>query len=140
MAGSRVNDCVNAAVDALKGDTTLRTLLGGTSKVYSFVPEETAAPYVLVTGGTESAWAEAFNAFDGRQVDVRVLVVSAYRGTYEVDALMSQVLTRLTTATTWTGITGYAAHGFIVNDAPLTEVVNGIVYFSRVATVRVWVN
>lgn len=139
MAGSRVNDIVNAAVDALKGDATLTALLG-TAKVYSFVPEDTAAPYLLVTGGTETAWVEAFQQFDGRQIDCRILVVSAYRGTYEVDTLMSRVLTVLLTETAWRGITGYAAHGFLVNDAPVTEVVNGIVYFSRLATIRVWVN
>lgn len=139
MAGSRVNEVVNAAVDGLKAASALTTLLGG-AKVYTYVPEETSAPYCLVTGGVEQPWAEAFNSFDGRQIDCRVLVVSAYRGTYEVDALMSAVLTALLTETTWRGITGYAAHAFIVNDAPLTELVNGIVYFSRTCTVRVWVN
>ena len=47
----RVPDVADKAFDALAADTTLRTLLGGTSKVYSYIPEDVAPPYVLVLGG-----------------------------------------------------------------------------------------
>lgn len=140
VVGSRVGDVTNAAVDALRGDSTLTTLLGGSSKVYTHVPETTTAPYVVVTGGLEQAWSPAFGADDpGRQVDVTVLVVSGYRGTWEVDGLMAQVLTRLLTEASWSGVSGFAAVQFVTNAAPTIEIVNGVVYYSRLGTVRVLV-
>ena len=109
MAGSLIPDVVNAAVDALVADATLTTLLGGTAKVYTYVPETTQPPYVLVQGGREIPWAERFDATgdDGaRDVQVTTVAVSRYRGTKEADDITARILTVLLTVATWSGVSG----------------------------------
>lgn len=144
MAGSRVTDVVNAAVDALVADATLigASWLNG-AKVYTHVPMDTDPPYVVVLGGDELPWAESFDASGddaARQVDVNVRAVSAYRGTKQVDGLANLIMTRLTTASTWSGVTGFSACLFVRNAAPTITEINGALWFERLVTVRVYVN
>lgn len=141
MTGSALPDVVNAAVDALAGDATLTTLLGA-AKCYTNVPDNTAPPYCWVTGGRESPWAVTFGAIDdpGREVEVLVDVVSAYRGTNQLDTIVSRVITVLGTASTWTSVTGFSAVAFGSIERPVREVVNGVVYVWRTCLVRVWVS
>lgn len=141
MTGAALPTVVNAAVDALAADSTLTTLLGA-AKVYTFVPDNTTAPYVWVVGGREVPWAVSFGTMDdpGREVEVLVDVISAYRGTNQVDTIVSRVVTVLMTASTWTGVTGFAGMAFGSIDRPVREVVNGVVYVWRTVTVKVWVN
>lgn len=141
MAGSRVADVVNAAVDALVADATLigASWLNG-AKVYTHVPLDTDPPYVVVLGGDEVPWAEVFESDSARQVDVNVRAVSVYRGTKQVDGLANLIMTRLTTNSTWTGVSGYSANWFVRNAAPTLTEVNGVLWFERLVTVRVCVN
>jgi hypothetical protein len=141
MAGSRIPDVFNAAVDALKADATLigASLLNG-AKVYGVVPEDTAPPYLWILGGREVIWAEAFNSDDGREVDVDVVAISKYRGTKEVDDVISRVMEVLDMAATWTGVVGYAAHGLIENRAPAFTEVAGEIWIERALQWRVQVN
>jgi hypothetical protein len=141
MAGSRVPDVLNAAVDALKVDATLIGvgLLNG-AKVYSSVPEDTASPYVWVLGGDEAPWAEVFRSQDARQVDLDIVAISNYRGTKQVDDIISRVMEVLDTAATWSGVSGYAAHEFVKNNKPGAAELAGEVWFERMLTWRVMVN
>lgn len=141
MAGSRIPDVTNAAIDALKADATLigSTLLNG-SKVYSAVPEDTILPYVWVLGGREGIWAEGFNGDDSREVDIDVFAISKYRGTKEVDDIISRVMVVLDTDATWAGVSGYAGHTFVENREPAPSEVAGEVWFERPLKWRVWVN
>lgn len=144
MAGSRVRDCVNAAVDALKVDATLLATLG-TSKVGTHLAQGTDAPYVLVMGGDEIPWAETmeFDGDDGdsggRQVDVLVQCVSTYRGTSQVDTIADRVMEVLTSAATWSAVSGFAVAVFIRNAAqpPIDLNSDGVLWFARQVTVRV---
>lgn len=137
MSGSRVSGVTNAAIDALGADGTLTTLLG-TSKVYSFVPEDTAAPYVVVLGGREDPWVESTSDVSGRAVDVEVVAVSTYRGTKQVDEIIDQCLTTLTADAAWSSLTEYAGVLFVVNERPTMELVDGRIWYQRRATVRVF--
>ena len=141
MTGSALPSVVNAAVDALAADATLTTLLGS-AKVYTFVPDNTTAPYVWVVGGREVPWGPTFGAASatGREVEVLVDVVSAYRGTSQVDSLASQVITTLVAPGTWAGVTGWSHVAFSSIERPIREVVNGVVYVWRTCIVRVTVN
>ena len=145
MAGSRVPDVVNAAVDALRDDSTLATLLGG-EKVYTHVPEKTVTPYAMVMGGDEIPWAETMELGDdgdsgGRQIDVIVQLVSTYRGSSQVDDLASRVMVVLTDAATWAAVSGFQVALFIRNAAnpPIDLNADGVLWFVRLVTVRVTV-
>jgi hypothetical protein len=142
MAGSRLSDVTNAAVDALVADSALATLLGGSAKVFTHIPEDTPVPYVLVLGGLELPWAESFEpGDDAREVEVDMLVVSAYRGTKEIDAITNRGLEVLTTHGSWSGnVTGYAGCGFRRCERPAMSELTGRIYFERLSTVVVWVN
>lgn len=141
MAGSRVPDVLNAAVDTLKADATLiaSALLNG-AKVYSVVPEDTVPPYLWVLGGREIIWAEGFNADDSREVDIDAVAISKYRGTKEVDDIISRVIEVLDTASTWSGVSGYAGHTLVDNRAPAFAEMAGEVWIERSLQWRVWVN
>ena len=146
MADSYVPGVVNAAVDALRDDSTLETLLGG-EKVYTHVPEKTATPYAMVMGGDEIPWAETmafgddFGDSGGRQVDVIVQCVSTYRGSSQVDDIASRVMEVLTDADTWSGFTGFQAALFVRNASqpPIDLNADGVLWFVRLVTVRVTV-
>jgi hypothetical protein len=141
MAGSRIPDVFNAAVDALKADATLigPTLLNG-AKVYSAVPEDTVPPYVWVMGGREVIWTEAFNSDDAREVDIDAIAISKHRGTKEVDDIIDRVMVVLDTRSTWTGVTGYAGHTFVENREPAFTEIAGEVWIERALKWRVQVN
>lgn len=141
MAGSRVPDVVNAAVDALNADATLigSTLLNG-AKNYTLVPQDTAPPYNWVLGGREVPWAEGFNGDDSREVDVKIVAYSKYRGTKQVDDIISRVMVVLDTDATWAGISGIAGHTFVENGEPEPADIAGEVWFGRPLTWRVFVN
>ncbi len=141
MAGSRIPDVFNAAVDALASDATLigASLLNG-PKVYSAVPEDTVPPYLWVMGGREVIWAEGFNADDSREVDIDAFAISKYRGTKQVDDIINRVMEVLDTASTWTGVSGYAAHMFVENREPAFTEIAGEVWIERALKWRVLVN
>jgi Protein of unknown function (DUF3168) len=136
-AGSRIPDVMAAATTALRNDATLTALLGGAAKVYSHVPEDTAPPYVVLSGGAEEVWADALHDNTGRVCDIEALAVTAYRGTLEVDAIMAQVLTTLLTTSTYSGVTGFTAVEFATNERPYTEQIEGRIWYSRRGRVRV---
>jgi hypothetical protein len=145
MAGSRLSDVTNAAVDALVADSALATLLGGSAKVFTHIPEDTPVPYVLVLGGQEIPWVESFEpGDDAREVEVDMLVVSAYRGTKEIDAITNRGLEVLTTHASWNegsaAVVGYAGCGFRRCERPAMSELTGRIYFERLSTVVVWVN
>jgi hypothetical protein len=141
MAGSRVPDVLNAAVDALKVDATLigAGLLNG-AKVYSSVPEDTVPPYLWVMGGREVIWAEGFNQDDSREVDIDAIAISKYRGTKEVDDIISRVIEVLDTPATWAGVSGYAGHTLVENRAPAFAEMAGEIWIERSLQWRVQVN
>jgi hypothetical protein len=138
---SRIPDVFNAALDALKTDATLigPTLLDG-DKVYGAVPEDTVPPYVWVLSGDEVPWAESFRSQDPRQVDIDVIVISKYRGTAEVDDIISRAMAVLDTAATWAGVSGYASHEFVINRKPAFSEMAGEVWIERALLWRVQVN
>jgi hypothetical protein len=141
MAGSRVPDVLNAAVDALIADATLIGvgLLNG-AKVYSSVPEDTVPPYLWVMGGREVIWAEAFRSDDAREVDIDAIAISKYRGTKEVDDIISRVIEVLDTPATWAGVSGYAGHTLVENRAPAFAEMAGEIWIERSLQWRVQVN
>lgn len=150
MAGSRVRDCNNAAVDALKNDSTLSALLGG-AKSYTHVPQGTDPPYVMVRGGDEVPWVVSFTMdsdfspveSDGgdngaRQVDVMVDCVTTARGTAQVDSIADRVMELLTDQSVWSGVEGFQLAEFIRNAAQLPLDLNndGVIWYVRTVTVR----
>lgn len=159
MAGSRVRDCVNAAVDALKADAALIAILnppanggGEVPKVYTHVPQSTEAPYAQVLGGDEIPWAPTLVEYGigsplgtdggdsgGRQVDVVVQCVSTYRGTKEVDNIASRVMEVLTDDATWSAVVGFQLAEFVRNafQPPVDLNADGVLWFVRLVTVRV---
>jgi hypothetical protein len=141
MAGSRVPDVLNAAVDALIADATLIGvgLLNG-AKVYSSVPEDTVPPYLWVMGGREVLWAESFRSHDPREVDIDAIAISKYRGTKEVDDIISRVIEVLDMPATWAGVSGYAGHTMIENRAPAFAEMAGEIWIERSLQWRVQVN
>ncbi len=138
MSGLRVGDVVDKAVDGLQADTTLTTLLGGTSKVYVYVPEDTTSPYVQVLGAVERPWAEVTNDDTSREVDLDVDVWSAYRGTKEVDDVSSRCVVTLRTASTWSGLSGYNDARFMQSERPIQELIGNEIWYRRRTTVRVY--
>lgn len=151
MAGSRVRDCVNAAVDALKVDAALIALLG-TAKVGTHLAEGTDPPYALVIGGDELPWAVTFvetgigsplgtdgGDSGGRLVDVHVQCTSTYRGSTQVDQIASRVMELLTDDGTWAGVTGFQIAEFVRNtmQPPVDLNADGLLWFVRFVTVRV---
>lgn len=151
MAGSRVRDCNNAAVDALKTDATLSSLLGG-GKAYTHVPKGTDPPYVLVRGGDEVPWAVTMamdslispEETDGgdngaRQVDIMVDCVSTGRGSAQVDSIADRVMEILTDQDSFFGLSGFQLSEFIRNSAQLPLDINndGVIWYVRTVNVRV---
>jgi hypothetical protein len=141
MAGSRIPDVFDAAVDALRADATLTgsTLLNG-AKVYSLVPEDTVPPYLWIMGGREVIWAEAFRSDDAREVDIDAIAISKHRGTKEVDDIISRVIEVLDLPATWASVSGYAAHTLVENRAPAFAEMAGEIWIERSVQWRVWVN
>ena len=151
MAGSRVRDCVNAAVDALKADSALLALVGLVTKVDTHIRQGTDAPYTQVLGGEEIPWAPVLiqtigspletdgGDSGGRQVDVIVQCVSTYRGTKEVDQIASRVMEVLTDDATWRLVTGFQLAEFVRNafQPPIDLNADGVLWFVRLVTVRV---
>lgn len=152
MADSRVGDVVAAAVNGLRDDSTLTSLLGAGTKVATHVPKGTDPPFSLVMGGDELPWAVTFAgesgsplASDGgdngsRQVDVIVQISSTYPGSTEVDDIASQVMSVLTDDTTWSGVSGFQLAEFVRNAGglPLDVFGDGVLWFLRTVTVRVY--
>jgi hypothetical protein len=138
---SRIPDVFDAALEALKADATLigSTLLNG-AKVYGAVPEDTIPPYVWVLSGDEVPWAEAFRSHDPRQVDIDIVAISKYRGTKQVDDIISRAMAVLDTAATWAGVSGYAGHEFVINRKPAFTEIGGEVWIERNLLWRVQVN
>ena len=138
MAGSRVAEIVDATVDALKGDTTLVTLLGG-DKVYTHAPQKTPAPYALVLGGDEVPWVVDFGEDNGaRQVEVLVQLTSTYKGQSEVNDLASRTIEVLTDEAVWP-LDGLRLVEFVKNSAqpPIDLMSDGVIWYVRFVTVRV---
>jgi Protein of unknown function (DUF3168) len=143
VAGSRVRDCVNAAVDALKVDIGLLALVG-TDKVHTHLKQGTDPPYVLLMGGDELPWAVTFAMDDSgdngaRQVDVVVQCASTYRGSMQVDSIASRVMEVLTDDAIWSGVTGFQVCEFVRNafQPPVDLNSDGVLWFQRFVTVRV---
>ncbi len=139
MAGSQVPAVVNAAVDALKTDTTLSGLLGG-AKVYTNVPQGTDVPWVQVLGGDEIPWATTFGDDDGsRQVDLLATCVTTYKGTQQVDGIASAVMSVLLENAPWLGIDEYEEVELVRNTAqpPVDLLADGVLWFLRTVVVRV---
>jgi hypothetical protein len=141
VAGSRVPDVVNAAVDGLRADATLisASLLNG-SKVFTHVEQGTTTPYCVVLGGDEAPWSETFGEDNGgRTVDVLVQCVSTYKGSKQVDDVASQVMETLLDSDTWSAVDDFGAVQFVRNTAQLPVDLNadGVLWFVRVVTVRV---
>jgi len=140
VASSRVRDCVNAAVDTLKGDTALLALVGAADRINVHIPQGTETPYTMIMGGDEVPWAQAFgDDTPSRQVDVLVQCVSTYRGSSQVDGLASRVMDVLTNDPTWSGVSGFSAVEFVRNafQPPVDLNNDGVLWFVRVVTVRV---
>lgn len=150
MAGSRVRDCNNAAVDAMRGDSALASILNG-AKVYTHVPQGTDPPYVFVRGGDEVPWAvtmtenslispEETNGGDNgaRQVDIVVDCVSTSRGSAQVDSIADRVMEILTDTDSWVGVSGMQLAEFIRNTAQIPLDINsdGVLWFVRSVTIR----
>lgn len=151
MAGSRVDDVVSAAVNALQDDSTLETLLGGSS-VGTYVDQNTDPPYVVVMGSDELPWAVTFEQFSdttvgdegdngGRTVDVLCQCVSTKKGTQEVDRIASRVLEVLTSEDTWADLDDFQLAEFVRNTAllPTDLFVVGTLWYQRQVVVRVTV-
>ena len=141
MAGSRVTDIVNAAVDALQGDALLTSALGS-AKNYTNVPATTQPPYNLVLGGDEAPWAVEFgDDVGGRTIDLSVECYTKYRGSTQVDGIASHVMDVLLDQGTWNSVDGYQAVDFLRNAAlpPQTLTDDGEPWYVRRVTVRVTV-
>jgi hypothetical protein len=149
MAGSRMGEIVTAAVTALRAATPLTTILGS-AKVYTHIPQDTQAPYVLVVGGDETPWATAMSMSDdgdngGRSCDVTAFCYSAFRGSDQVDSMAHEVMEALLGSvsaplTAWDAVSGYQVVAFVGNRmAPPTDLTDGRMWFQRTVTVRVFV-
>lgn len=149
MAGSRVRACVNVAVDAVKVDADLVSIVGAGTKVATHIPQDTDPPYVLVMGGDEVPWAEHMEAtYDGspdsgdsagRQVDVICQCTSTNRGSSQVDAMADRVMTVLLDDSIWNGLSGFQRVQFVRNQGipPSDPNNDGTLWFIRLVTVRV---
>jgi len=145
VAGSRVRDCVNAAVDALKVDSGLLALVG-TDKVHTHLKQGTDPPYILLMGGDEAPWVVDFgDDSGGRQVDVIVQCSSTYRGSLQVDSIASRVMEVLlgespaSPPNCWDSVSGASAVDFVRNafQPPVDLNSDGVLWFQRFVTVRV---
>lgn len=138
----RALDVTNAAIDALRADSSLTTLTGAaTTKAYTNVPEDVAPPYVEVLSAAEDEWAVETNDDDGSVCELVVNVFSAYRGTLELDQVANRVLQVLTAEATWASVSGYAGWRFAGSPAPTDQqMVNGQVYRRRVLRLRVFLS
>lgn len=141
MAGSRVRECVNAAIDALKVDTALLGIVG-TGKVAVHIKQGTPPPYVMVRGGTEVPWSITLDDDGdngGRQVDVLVDLVSTYQGSSQVDSMADRVMEVLTDQSVWSSLPTFQLAEFIRNDAPPPQALSadGTLWFTRFVTMRV---
>lgn len=139
MAGSRVRDCVNAAIDALKVDATLLGIVG-TDKIHTHIKQNTDPPYVLVMGGDELPWVVDFGIDSGgRQVDILVQCVSTYRGTLQVDSMANRIMEVLLDDVAWIGVTRFSAVEFVRNtfQPPIDLNSDGVLWFMRQVAVRV---
>ncbi len=144
MAGSRVRECVNAAIDALKVDAALLAIVG-TGKIDVHIKQGTPPPYAMVRGGSEVPWSITLDAFDddgdngGRQVDVLVDLVSTYRGSSQVDSMADRVMEVLTNQSIWSALSGFQLAEFVRNDAPPPQALaaDGTLWFTRFVTMRV---
>lgn len=139
MSGLRTPDVIAAAIAALQASAAVTTALGGTSRIYSHVPIDTATPYVVVEGGRESALAETFGDDSGRGVEVEATVVSADTSAKEVDEAADAVATVLLDDDSYDGVTTYQAVQFVEARRPTLEDVRGVLYRARTVVVRVWV-
>ena len=74
--------------NALTGNSTLTTKLGG-NKIYDFVPENTAFPYVKL--GTGSAVDNGTKTEKGSDYTLVIDTFSRYRGSKETKEIMSLV-------------------------------------------------
>ena len=148
MAGSRVRPCVNAAVDAVKVDADLLSIVGA-NKIATHIPQDTDPPFVLVMGGDELPFAETMESlYDGspdsgdsagRTVDVTCQCSSTYRGTAQVDAMADRVMTVLLDDSIWYGLSGFQRVQFVRNQGipPSDPNNDGTLWFIRLVTVRV---
>lgn len=103
MSGSARPAVTASVVAALAGDAALGAALGG-AKVWVNVPDDTVAPYLWVLGGDEVPIERAMGGHAHRRaVAVEVTAVSAYRGTAEIDALLSRVIEVLAAGPAVTG-------------------------------------
>lgn len=146
MAGSRVQDVLNAGIDALKADATLTALtLASGSKVFSFVPQGTSAPYAMAYAGDEVPWVETLEEDDddgdnaSRQIDLVVQCVSTYQGQKQVNDIADRVMAILLDAATYAAVVGFELAHFVRNAGqPPADLNNdGVLWFVRVVTVRV---
>jgi len=101
QAGSILPEVVTQVVDLLRGDTALAALLtdgDGQVKVWTNVPVGTVPPYLWVISNNEEDAPRKLGAGHyGRTCTIKVIPVSRYRGTKELDDfgnLIMQVLER----------------------------------------------
>jgi Protein of unknown function (DUF3168) len=140
---SRVDELVDAAVDALLADAPFITQLGG-PKVYSHVPQKTAPPYAIVLGGDELPWLVDFAAGGdsdngARQIDVVVQVTSTFKGQSEVNQLASSTMRILLADAPWAAIDGFMLVEFVRNQAqpPIDLMSDGVIWYTRFMTVKI---
>lgn len=96
QAGSILPEVVAQVVGLLRGDTTLAGLLAdadGDVKVYTNVPVGTVPPYLWVVSNNEEPLPAKLGAGHyGRSCTVKVIPVSRYRGTKELDDLGNLIM------------------------------------------------
>lgn len=96
QAGSILPEVVTQVVALLRGDTTLAGLLtdaAGEVKVYTTIPIGTIPPYLWVVSNTEEPVPAKLGAGHyGRTCTVKVIPVSRYHGTKELDELGNLVM------------------------------------------------
>lgn len=97
--GSILPAVVAQVVDLLRSDSTLAGLLtdaDGQVKVFANVPVGTVPPYLWVISNSEEGLPAKLGAGNyGRSCTVKVVPVSRYRGTLELDQLGSLVMEAL---------------------------------------------
>lgn len=133
--GSARPALTEATVTALANDGEILTLLGG-ARVWVNVPQETTPPYLWVLAGDEVPEARSMSNRMRRMVDLEVTAVSAYRGTAEIDALLSRVIELLDPGPAVAGYT--AGWAFAINKRPVqADTVSGQVVWLGTAVFRV---
>lgn len=141
-AGLRLSSVHAAAVAALRADATLVALLGGTARVYSLVPLNTPAPYVVVGVGSVSAWVAAMGADQsaGRELDLVVECFSLQHGSVQADDVAHRATIVLESDAVFAGVAGYAGCAFRVSPEPQRQQIDGQAMTSRKVYVRVWLS